>query len=158
MRGAMISKNQKVDWFQGTFIETVKEWQHDWFNVTEPLAADQAEVPAPSAGPPRWLASWRRKGMDWGNPEEVTELQQKIKFLVDKKKVKLVDVVDVMVQRRILPLQLWASPMWAFKPEDTVPVNHFFCVSLSGMWMTLFKPSKNESPPPREGLRLRGRA
>jgi hypothetical protein len=56
--GAMISKNQKADWFY----------------VTEPLADGRAEVPAFSAGPPKRLASWRRKGMDWGNPEEVMEL------------------------------------------------------------------------------------
>ena len=27
--GAMVSKNQGTDWFHGTFIETVKEWQRE---------------------------------------------------------------------------------------------------------------------------------
>jgi hypothetical protein len=55
--GAMASKNQKVDWFKGTFIETDKEWQREWFYMTEPLTADQAEVPAFSARPPKKLVS-----------------------------------------------------------------------------------------------------
>ena len=42
-------------------------------------------------------------GLDWGNPEEVMVLQKKIQSLKDKK-IKLVDVIDVMLQRRILPL------------------------------------------------------
>ena len=36
--GAMISKNQGVEWLKGTFIETVKEWRREWFYITEPLA------------------------------------------------------------------------------------------------------------------------
>jgi hypothetical protein len=55
----MVSKNQGVEWFKGTFIETVKEWQKQWFYITEPLAPGQTEVPAFSAGPPRKLKSWR---------------------------------------------------------------------------------------------------
>ena len=84
--------------------------------------------------------------MDWGNPGEVTELQQKIEFLTHKKKIKLVDVVNVMLHCRILPLQPREGPMWAFKPKDAVHVKHFFRTSLSGMWMPLFKPSLKEFP------------
>ena len=45
------------------------------------------------------------KGLDWGNPEEVSVLQKKIKSMKDKC-IKLVDVIDIMLQCRILPLEL----------------------------------------------------
>ena len=41
-------------------------------------------------------------GLSWGNPEEATGLQTCVQNLVDKK-VKLVNVVQVMLFRRILP-------------------------------------------------------
>jgi hypothetical protein len=53
----MIGKNQGATWFKGTFIKTVKEWQREWFYITEPLAAGQSEVQAFSAGPPKKLKS-----------------------------------------------------------------------------------------------------
>ena len=64
--GAIISKIQKVDWFEGTFIETMKEWQREWFYITKPLAGGQANVPVFFAAPPRRLVSWMRKGLDLG--------------------------------------------------------------------------------------------
>ena len=41
-------------------------------------------------------------GLSWGNPEELTGLQARVQKLVDKK-LKLVNVVQVMLIRRILP-------------------------------------------------------
>jgi len=76
--GAMVSKNQNAEWFKGTFIETVKEWQKEWFYITEPLALGQTEVPAFSAGPPKKLKSWKEKGVVWGNPDEVEALIKKM--------------------------------------------------------------------------------
>ena len=58
--GAMNNKKQKVGWFKGTFVETIKEWQRNWFYVTEPLAAGQAEVPTFLAAPPKKLMSWKK--------------------------------------------------------------------------------------------------
>ena len=34
--GAMVSKLPNVSWPKGTFVETVKEWQKQWFYITEP--------------------------------------------------------------------------------------------------------------------------
>ena len=62
--GAMISKLQKPEWLEGTFIETVKLWQREWFYITEPLTASQTEVPAFIGVPPRKLVSWQREGLE----------------------------------------------------------------------------------------------
>ena len=88
--------------------------------------------------------SWQRQSLEWGNPDKVTSLQEKIRAL--KKKIKLVDVVDVMLHRRILPLQLRASPMWLHKPSDAPTLQNFFRADLNGMWTALFKPSQNIFP------------
>jgi hypothetical protein len=34
--GAMVSKHPRVEWPEGTFIETVKIWQKEWFYIMEP--------------------------------------------------------------------------------------------------------------------------
>jgi hypothetical protein len=148
----MVSKNQSADWFKGTFIETVKGWQCEWFYITEPLAAGQTEVPTFSAGPPRKLKSCREKSVIWGNPEEVETLIKKIKWWSTKKNLQLADVVNVMLHRRILPLQLRATPMWEHKSEDAGPVLNFFRSSLAGMWTRHFKLSKDKIPKEGEDL------
>lgn len=127
-------------------METIKEWQCEWFYITESLITGQAEVPAFWAGPPTKLISWKKKGLACGNPTEVTTLSVKIKFWTDTKKVELVDVVNVMLHRRILSLQSRAKPMWAYNPEDKATLHHFFRSSPAGMWTQLFKPSKNKFP------------
>ena len=35
-RGAMVSRMPKVVWPTGTFNDYVKEWQQQWFYITEP--------------------------------------------------------------------------------------------------------------------------
>ena len=48
------------------------------------------------------LTSWKEKGLPWGNPVELTGLQTCIKNMMNRK-IKLVNVVQVMLFRRILP-------------------------------------------------------
>lgn len=132
-------------WFEGTFIKTVKGWQREWFYITEALADGQAGVEF-SAGPQKKLVSWKRKGMDWGNPAEVKVLIQKIVFWIKERNIMLTDMVNVMLHRRILPLQSRATPMWAHKPEDAVSIHHFFRSTSAGIWKLLFKPSKDGFP------------
>ena len=36
----MVSKMPNVSWPKGTFVETVKGWQQQWFYVTEPSDAN----------------------------------------------------------------------------------------------------------------------
>ena len=51
-----------------------------------------------------WLTFWKEKGLSWGSLGELTGLQACIQKLVDKK-LKLVNIVQVMLIHRILPCQ-----------------------------------------------------
>ena len=124
----------------------MKEWQREWFYITEPLTPGQAEVPACLAGPPRKLKSWKEKGVAWGNPKEVELLVERIKWWSTTGKVKLADVINVMLNRRELPLQLRATPMWAQKPEDMDTITSFFRSTLAAMWSRLMKLAKDKIP------------
>jgi hypothetical protein len=143
--GAMISKIPKVCWPEVVFVETIKVWQRELFYITDLLVEGQIEVPAFMARPPKRLVSWMKKGLDWGNPDELKMLQRRLKAVIDKN-IKLVDVIHVMLHHHVLPLQLRANLMWCYKPEDEPTVQNFFRVDLDGMWMTLFKLSKNTFP------------
>ena len=124
----------------------MKEWQKEWCYITEPLAAGQTEVPAFSAGPPKKLKSWKEKGVAWGKPEEVETLVERIVWWTTTGKAELADVINVMLNCRILPLQLRATPMWAQKPEDMDTINTFFRSTLATMWTKLMKLAKDKIP------------
>ena len=83
-------------------METVKGWQKLWFYVTKPRDAAWAAAPEFKSGAPMWLTSWQEKGLDWSSSDELTALQTRIRSMMDKN-VKLVDVIQVMLIRRILP-------------------------------------------------------
>ena len=61
------------------------------------------------------LTSWKEKGLSWGSPVELTGLQTCIKNMMSKK-IKLVNVVHVMLFRRILPCQRQTCYLWEFDP------------------------------------------
>ena len=69
--GAMVSKLPREEWPDGTFIETVKVWQKEWFYITEPRRANWEAIPAFRSGPPTRLVSWTKKGLDWEPNKEV---------------------------------------------------------------------------------------
>ena len=73
-------------------------------------------------------------------------LIKRIQWWSLKKKLHLPDVVNVMLHRGILPLQLRATPMWEHKSRDARPVLSFLRSSLAGMWMRLFKLAKGMIP------------
>ena len=150
--GAMISKLPRVEWPDGTFIETVKIWQKEWFYITEPRSADWGAIPAFWSGPPTRLVSWTKKGLDWGSNKEVAELQKRIAKMIEKG-VELVIVIQIMLGRRILPFQDRASPMWAYKPEDPATVIRFYGTTHEKLWKVLFKPQK-EWPAVEEDIGL----
>ena len=50
--GAMVSKLTRVELPVGTFIDTVKVWQREWFYITEPHDADWAAAMEFRFGPP----------------------------------------------------------------------------------------------------------
>ena len=43
--GAMVSKVSNVSWLKGTFVDTVKEWQKQWFYITEPREPAGPQLP-----------------------------------------------------------------------------------------------------------------
>ena len=61
------------------------------------------------------LTYWKEKGLAWGVPVELTGLQNCVKNMISKK-IKLVNVVQVMLFRRILPCQQLAFNLWEFDP------------------------------------------
>ena len=109
----MVGKMPNVTWLVGSFVETIKGWQSGWFYITEPRDPEWAAAPKFQSDIPTRLTSWKETGMLWGNPEEVTGLQTCIQDLVTKK-VKLVNVVQVMLFRWILPCQRRAFTLWEF--------------------------------------------
>ena len=88
----MVSKMPNVVWPKGTFVETVKGWQKQWFYVTEPRDTTWAEAPEFRSGAPMRLTSWLEKGPDWASSDELIALQTRIKSMVDKN-IKLVNVI-----------------------------------------------------------------
>jgi hypothetical protein len=137
----MVSKLPRVIWPKGTFIETVKVWQREWFYITEPRNTDWAKLPAFRSGPPTRLVSWTKKGLEWGSAKEVEQLQKRIGNMMEQK-AELTNVIQVMLRRRILPFQDRAALMWAYKPEDPATVLHFFRTTHAQLWKVLFKPQK----------------
>ena len=104
----MVGKMANVLWLEGSFVETLKGWQSGWFYITEPRDPEWVATLEFRSGPPTRLTSWKEMGLSWGEKGEVTRLQSCIQNLVSKK-LKLVNVVQVMLHRRILPCQQWSS-------------------------------------------------
>ena len=63
------------------------------------------------------LTSWKEKGLAWGSAVELCGLQTYVRNMISKK-IKLVNVVQVMLFRRILPCQRRAFNMWEFDPAE----------------------------------------
>ena len=118
--GAMLGKMPNVIWLEGSFVETIKGWQSGWFYITEPRDPEWAVAPEFRSGIPTRLTSWKEKGLTWGNSEELTGLQTCVQTLVNKK-LKLVNVVQVMLICRVLPCQQWAFNLWEFDLASTEP-------------------------------------
>ena len=143
--GAMVGKMPNVTWLEGSFMETIKGWQSGWFYITEPGDPEWAAAPEFQSGIPTRLTSWKETGLSWGNLEEVTGLQTCVQNLVDKK-VKLVNVVQVMLFRRILPCQRRAFNLWEFDLAKHQTLRELFDTMQKDVWKVLFKGA--EVPPP----------
>ena len=96
-------------------VETIKEWQKLWFYITEPRDATWAAAPKFKSGAPMLLTSWIEKGPNWSSSDELMALQTRIQSMVDKN-IKLVNVIQVMLVRRILPCQSRTFHLWEFNP------------------------------------------
>ena len=68
----------------------------------------------------------------------------RIQSMVDRN-IKLVDVIQVMLVRRILPCQSRICPLWEFDPEMHQNLERLFVTTHEDAWKLLFKG--NEKPP-----------
>ena len=91
------------------------------------------------------LTSWKKKGLAWGASAELTGLQNFVKNMITKN-IKLVNVVQVMLFRRILPCQRRAFNLWEFDASQHQTLQEFFDTTHKDAWKVLFKASK--VPPP----------
>ena len=119
-------------------METIKGWQSGWFYITEPSDPEWAAAPEFRSGIPTRLTSWKESGLTWGNSEELTGLQSCLQTLVNKK-LKLVNMIQVMLVRRILLCQQRAFNLWEFNPTQHRPLSRLFDTMYEDAWKVLFK-------------------
>ena len=98
------------------------------------------------------LTSWKEKVLSWGSSVELTGLQKCVKNMISKK-IKLVNVVQVMLFRRILPCQRRAFNMWEFDSVNHQTLRELFDTMHQDIWRVLFK-SAGVPPPLTEDRRL----
>ena len=110
----------------------------EWFYITEPRGTKWSTTPAFRSGPPPQLASWINKGLDWGSTDDVQTLQSRIQSILDKD-TDLINVIQVMLVRRILPCQRRPLRMWEFNPEGPRTLQQFFGTTHEGMCKLFFK-------------------
>ena len=88
--------------------------------------------------------SWMGKGPNWSSSDELMVLQTCIQSMVDRN-IKPVDVIQVMLVRRILPCQSRTCPLWEFDPEKHQTLERLFGTTHEDVWKLLFKG--NKTPP-----------
>ena len=76
---------------------------------------------------------------------ELTGLQTCVQNMIGKK-IKLVNMVQVMLIRRILPCQRRDYNMWEFDPAEHQTLRELFGMMHEDVWKVLFKAT--EVPPP----------
>ena len=134
----MAGKMANVLWFDGSFVETLKGWQSGWFYITEPRGPNWIAAPEFRSGPPTRLTSWKETGLSWGDEKEVTGLQTCIQSLVNKP-IWLVNVIQVMLVRRILPCQQRDFNLWEFDQAQHKTLSRLFDMTYEDASRMLFK-------------------
>ena len=127
---AATKRSVEAPWWQdgqrpmarGLLCGDPKGWQSGWFYITELRDPEWVAAPEFRSRPPTQLTSWKETGLSWGKKGELTGLQTCVQTLVDKK-LKLVNVVQVMLTRRILPCQQRAFNLWEFDPARNQTLN-----------------------------------
>ena len=125
-------------------MATIKGWQSGWFYITEPRDTNWAAAPEFRSGFPTQLTSWKEKGLSWGSSVELEGLQKCIRNMASKK-LKLVNIVQVMIFRRILPCQQRAFNLWEFDLAQHQTLSELFHMMHKDVWKVLFKGA--EVPP-----------
>ena len=123
---------------------TVKGWQSGWFYIIEPRDAKWVAAPMFRSIIPTRLTSWKEKGLSWGSSVELDGLQKCIRNMAGKK-LKLVNIVQVMLIRRILPCQQRDFNLWEFDPAEHQTLSELFDTMHKDVWKVLFKGA--EVPP-----------
>ena len=84
------------------------------------------------------LTSWKEKGLSWGSSVELDGLQKCIQNMISKK-LNLVNIVQVMLFRRILPCQQRAFNLWEFDQAQHRTLSRLFDTMYEDAWKVLFK-------------------
>ena len=108
-------QDAQCTWHEGSFLETVKGWQSGWFYIIEPRNTNWAAAPEFRSRVPMRLTSWQERGLTWGPSDELTGLQTCVQNMINKK-IKLVNMIQVMLVRRILPCQHRTCYLWECDP------------------------------------------
>ena len=115
--GAMVGKMPNVTWLEGSYVETIKGWQSGWFYITEPRDTNWAAAPRVLIRSPHSAHFLEGEGPVLGSSMELDGLQKCIRNMIGKK-LKLVNIVQVMLFRRIIPCQQRAFNLWEFNPAQ----------------------------------------
>ena len=84
------------------------------------------------------LTSWQEKGLAWSSAEELTGLQTCVQNMISKR-IKLVNVVQVMLFRRILSCQSRTCNLCEFDPAKHQTLLELFGTTHEDIWKVLFK-------------------
>ena len=141
----MVGNMPNVTWPEGSFAETVKGWQSGWFYITEPRNANWAAAPEFRSGFPMRLTSLQERGLTWGPLDEQAGIQTCVQNMMDRK-IKLVNMVQVMFIRRVLPCQRRTCYLREFDPAKHQMLQEFYGTTHKEIWKVLFKAG--ETPPP----------
>ena len=87
------------------------------------------------------LTSSQEKGMTWGSLEEITGLQTCLQNMITRK-IKLVDVIQVMLVCRILPCPRRTCYLWDFDSAEQQTLLRLFGTTHEDIWKVLFKGSE----------------
>ena len=105
-----------------------------------------------------WLTSWQEKGLTWGSSNELTGLQTCVQNMITKR-IKLVNMIQVMLIYQILPCQRRTCYIWEYDPAKHQMLLDLFGMKHEEIWKVLFKAG--ETPPPTtedRGLSLKCQA
>ena len=108
-----------------------------WFYITEPRNTNWVSAPEFQSRIPTRLTSRKEKALPWGSSVELDGLQKCIRNMTSKK-LKLVNIVQVMLFRRILPCQQRALNLWEFDSAQHQTLRELFDTTHKDVWKVLF--------------------
>ena len=79
--------------------------------------------------------------MNWSLSDEQSVIQACVKGMEDRA-IKLVDVVQVMLVRLVLPCQHRSCNLWEYDPAEHQTLRELFGSSHKDIWKVLFKSGK----------------